>query len=137
MNFKSAKEIVKDLGEWETVNNIIEKIDIGSIGHFGGLISLRIVCKDIILGGYNNTQNLGYAVKILFELFETKDDDFTSVQALKNVPIRIIFEPNEMGQAYAVGHFMNDKFIKIDDLFGAGGSKSEQSRISPTGESSS
>lgn len=119
MDFKSAKEIEKDLGEWEIVNNIIEKIDIGSIEHFGGIISLRVICKDIMLGGYNNTKNLGCVLKKFMELFGKSYDDYLSIQSLENTPIRIIFENNEFnGKAYAVGHFMQDKFIKMSDLFG-------------------
>ena len=95
-------------------NNIINKLDIEIIAHFGNCVSLIMdcyCCRPLPL--YNSTANIGYIIKRLVEFLGIEEEDGLALSQIKNVPIRIVYDNNK---TVALGHFMKDKFITIEDL---------------------
>lgn len=91
-------------------NNIIERIDVNCIGHFGNTISFEIICKDCCpYSGYDNSENLGTIVKAFLELFDISEEDGIRLSKIKNIPCRIIINSNN--RICGFGHFMKDKFV--------------------------
>ena len=96
-------------------NNIIVGCSIRVIGHFGNIVSLNVYCKNVcIYSGYNNTENLGIIIKAFIELFELESDDGYDLKNFHDIPCRVIFE--NRNKAVGFGHFMNDKFVLVDDF---------------------
>lgn len=101
-------------------NNLIKNCDIVIIGHFGNVVSLDIMCSDVSLfSGYNNTQNIGWQIKALIELFElTEEDGYRLFTQLKDYPCRLIFEGDGGwgDKCIGFGHYMKDKFVYKKDF---------------------
>lgn len=100
-------------------NNIIKEVDVVVTGHFGNTVSLTMTCENICpIPLYNSTHNIGFILRALIEIFDKEDDNAVSVSDLCNTPIRLVFDSdNPWGsKAVAIGHFIKDRFILIDDL---------------------
>lgn len=100
-------------------NNIIDNVDVVVTGHFGNSVSLSMVCENICpIPLYNSTQNIGFILRALIELFDKEDDNSVSIKELKGTPIRLVFDSkNAWGsKAVAIGNFIKDRFILIEDL---------------------
>ena len=67
---------------------------------------------------WSSTANVGYILRALIEIFDKEDDSSVSINALKNTPIRIVYDADNKfgGHSVAIGHFMKDRFILVDDL---------------------
>lgn len=116
---KTEAELKSELGEMCIENNVIEGIDVVITGHFGNTVSLNMLCKNICpLGLYNSTHNIGYIIRALIEIFDKEDDNSVSIKRLENTPIRLVFKGNNTwgGKTVAIGHFMKDRFVLIDEL---------------------
>lgn len=100
-------------------NNVIKDIRVLVTGHFGNIVSIDMVCENICpIPLYNNIHNIGYIIRCLIELFDKENDDSVNLNELKDTPIRIVFDDKNPynGKAIAIGHFMSDRFIMIEDL---------------------
>ena len=111
---------VKNLG-YGVENNIIEKIDIKIIAHFGNIPCLNIVCENIVpYGHYNDIARMGFLLKAIVEFFEVDREDGVWLSSLRNIPCRLVFEgdgDNHWGEkAVGIGHYMKDKFILFEDF---------------------
>ena len=116
---KTETDLKKELGKCCVENNIIKNIDIVVTGHFGNSVSVQMLCDNICpLGLYNSTGNIGFILRALIEIFDKEDDNSVSIKALQGTPIRLVFNgDNSWGEkAVAIGHFMKDRFVMIDDL---------------------
>lgn len=118
--YRTEKEIREKIGECCIENNVIEDIDIVTIAHFGNTVSLDLLCYNIRpLPLYNSTHNIGYIVRALVILLGKEREDGINLTALKGTPIRIVF--NKGGRSVAIGHYMRDQFVLIEDLMKVGG----------------
>ena len=111
---------IKALG-YGVENNIIEKIDINIIAHFGNIPCLTIVCENIVpYGYYNDIARVGFLLKAIVEFFGVAREDGIWLSSLKNIPCRLIFEgdgDNHFGEkAVGIGHYVKDKFILFEDF---------------------
>lgn len=123
---KTVKDITKSLREIKSMghgvaNNIIERIDINIIAHFGNIPCLTIICENIVpYGHYNDIGRLGYLLKALVEFFGVEREDGVWLSSLKNIPCRLVFEgegETHWGEkAIGIGHYMKDKFILFEDF---------------------
>lgn len=116
---KTKEQIEKEYQEIHIENNIIKNVRIKVIGHFNNCICISIDCENIsLLNGYNNTSNIGYILRFLVEFFNKSDDNGVDINILCNTPIRLIFDSNDLfeGKCIAIGHFMEDKFVYLDDI---------------------
>lgn len=110
MKYKTAL----DFKEFTIENNIITKLDIDIIAHFGNTVSLVMDCRYCRpLPLYNSTANIGYVIRRLVEFLDIEREDGITLSQIKNIPIRIVYDGNK---TIAFGHFMDDKFITIEDL---------------------
>lgn len=109
---KTAKEI-EQMG-YKIENNIIEEININIIGHFCNAVCLEIFCSNVVpLGGYNNTQNNGYVIRAIIELFCVEKEDGLRITDVKNIPCRLVFKGCK---CVGFGHFMKDRFVITEDF---------------------
>lgn len=123
---KTVTDITKSLREIKAMghgveNNIIERIDVNIIAHFGNIPCLTIICKDITPYGYfNDIGRLGYLLKALVEFFGVDREDGVWLSDLKNIPCRLVFEGDGdthwQEKAIGIGHYMKDKFILFEDF---------------------
>ena len=115
---KTEKEIIADGNSIE--NNIIVGSDICCIGHFGNVVSLSIWTNNCSLFQvHNNTDNIGWQIKALVELFDLTEEDGFLLSKFKNIPCRIIIEGSNSwcgGKVIGFGHFMKDKFVYKEDF---------------------
>lgn len=116
-------EIFKTLGELPlgiVENNIIEKVNVNIIAHYGNLTSFEIRCKNITpYSGINNTKNLGYVIKTFTELMGLSREDGIRLDEIKDVPCRLLFDSiitSRGAKVVAIGNFMDNRFIQIKDL---------------------
>lgn len=114
-----TKSQIEEMG-YGIENNIIEKVDVNCIGHFGNCVTFEIQCKNVYaMCHYNNTANLGFIIKKFIELMGLTDDDGIRLSNIKNVPCRIVYEDPHCSygaRCVGIGHFMENKFVLIDDL---------------------
>ena len=122
---ENANNIIKTKSQIENMgygieNNIIERVDVNCIGHFGNLVTLQIVCKNVwAMSGYNNTANIGFIIKRLVELLDLTQEDGVRLSQIKDVPIRIVYSDSNCSfgsKCVGIGHFMKDRFVLIEDL---------------------
>lgn len=109
---------VRNLG-FGIQNNIIERVDVDIVGHFNNSTSLTVTCQDIIVTGYNNTQNLGYLIRAFVKLFNLDTDDDLYLSSIKNLPCRLVFDDAKCqwgSKCIGFGHFMDDKFVMINNF---------------------
>ena len=95
-------------GEYTIVNNMIDYVNIGVIGHFGNIPCFEIYCRNIVLySGHNNLPNLGYLIRAFVELFDLTEDDGLRLNYARDIPCRLVFKgkpPPWGGKAVAIGH---------------------------------
>ena len=116
---KTEADIKNAFGETCIENNIIKNIDVVVTGHFGNTVSVQMLCENICpLGLYNSTGNIGYILRALIDIFDKSDDNSVNIKALEGTPIRLVFDSVNSwgGKAVAIGHFMHDRFVMIDEL---------------------
>jgi len=103
-----------ELKDFTISNDYLESIDLEIIGHFGNVVSVRLLGNCWGTSPYVNTANAGFVVKALVELLDLEEEDGISLSKIKHVPIRTIFAGNEIK---GIGSFISDKFILLDHLF--------------------
>ena len=101
---------------YKITNEMIHGADLSVIGHFGNAVSINVwtgCC--CLLHDYNNTDNIGYIIKALVELFDLTDEDGYVFKNFKEIPCRII--SNGWGsKVVGFGHFMKNKFVYTDEF---------------------
>ena len=101
---------------YKITNEMIHGSDLSVIGHFGNAVSINVwtgCC--CLLHDYNNTDNIGYIIKALVELFDLTDEDGYVFKNFKEIPCRII--SNGWGsKVVGFGHFMKNKFVYTDEF---------------------
>ena len=114
---QTEQQIIDDGNSIE--NNIITGANIVCIGHFGNVVSLDIWASNCaIFHGYNNTDNIGWQIKALVELFDLTEEDGFKLTDFKNIPCRIITEGSGGwgSKIIGFGHFMKNKFVYKEDF---------------------
>lgn len=100
-------------------NNIIDYIDVNVIGHFNNCPTFEIICSNVTpFSGFNNTKNIGFLIKAFFKMFDLCEEDGISIDDIRRIPCRLIFE-KEGGwgsRCIGFGHFMKDKFVYSKDF---------------------
>ena len=118
-NIIKTKSQIEEMG-YGIENNIIEKVDVNCIGHFGNCVTFEIQCKNVYaMCHYNNTANLGFIIKKFIELMGLTDEDGIRLSNIKNIPCRIVYADPHCSygsRCVGIGHFMENKFVLIDDL---------------------
>ena len=97
-------------------NEMIRGADISVIGHFGNLVTLNVwtgCC--CLIQDRNNTENLGFLIKALVELFELTDEDGFVFSKMKDIPCRIVSD-GWGTKVIGFGHFMKDRFVYTKDF---------------------
>ena len=100
-------------------NNMIERVDINVIAHFGNCPCFEIMCKNVFpMSNYNTTKNLGYIVKAFIELFDLSEEDGIRIGKIKDLPCRLVFQGigGWGSRCIGFGHFMKDKFVLTEDF---------------------
>ena len=119
MTYEEAVRKEEDLVKPYTIaNNIITNFDINVVGHFGNVVCLEVMCHNCIPYGHaNNTKNVGYVLKALYELFNLSTDNGTRLSDIRNIPYRLVFKGTScLDPIVGIGNFMKDEFILFDDL---------------------
>ena len=110
---------LKELG-YGVQNNIIERVDINTISHFGNSACLEIMCSNICaMHGYNSTGNIGYLIRSFIELFDLIEEDGVYFSDIKNIPCRLVYDNPNLSwgsKCIGFGHFMKDKFVLTDEF---------------------
>ena len=106
-------------------NAMLEKVDFNIIGHFGNIPTFyaRVKLDGGMMqlgGGVNNISNAGVIMRALVELLGVQSEDGILMSDIKNVPIRVVFKGGLFGKAVAIGNYLEDKFILLDDLYKLG-----------------
>ena len=108
-----TKEEIEGMG-YKIENNIIESIDVRTIGHFNNITTLRLCLSNCTLLSDNNmTGILHLMIKNIIELFDLTDDDGIELSKIKKVPCRI---GQKDFKVKVIGNFMSDKFLVVQDL---------------------
>lgn len=112
-----TEQQIKDMG-YTIANNIIERVTVDTIAHFGNITSLEIYCQNVVpYSGYNNIGNLGYVIQAFVELMGISEEDGLRLDKITNVPCRIVYQGEGWGaKAVGIGNFMKDKFVLCKDL---------------------
>lgn len=117
--FKTEDEIRNSFGNVKIYNAIIQYIDLEIIGHFGNIVSLDMPIQynqctmTNPFNGMSSTLNCGVLIRTIFELLDIHEEDGIKLSNIKQRPCRIIISENN---TIAVGNFMNDKFLIIEDF---------------------
>lgn len=100
-------------------NQLITRVTVNIIAHFGNITSLEIYCGNIVpYKNRNNLNNIGFVIRQLVELLNLSKEDGLRLDEIRNVPCRLIYKENECGDKIyiGIGNFSKDKFILFEDL---------------------
>ena len=116
MKFLSLEEVEKRLNnDCYVQNDIVQEMHINFVWWKGGVVTISLFLKYFrVFSDCDVTKNIGYLIKTLFKLFEVKNTEKIDIFNLINIPVRVVI--NKEHCIVAIGHFMNDKFIFIEDL---------------------
>ena len=111
-----TEETLKELG-YRIENNIIEKIDVNIVGHFGNITTLEVFLKDCCLfSQYSLGRAFPYVIKSIIELLDLTDDNGIRLSKIKNIPVRLVIKGDGLGEAIGIGNFMKDEFVLVKDV---------------------
>lgn len=108
---KTEKQVL-EAGDYSIENNIITRLDLNCIGHFGNIIEFDIIfknCRISVGGGFN----IGQMLKALVEMLDLSEEDGLFMSKIKDVPCRIIIDDSCV---IGFGNFMKDKYVFADDF---------------------
>ena len=121
---EQIKEKESDFGLWIMRNDMIKKVEINSCEL--GILSLGI---DYVSGnqgvgyGHRSEVNIGFMILNLAKLLGLGCYNGDILEAMKGKPIRVLFKEDWGGSVVDctyIGHFMEDKFIKMSELIMVG-----------------
>ncbi len=113
-----TKAQIEEMGH-SIENNIIEKVTVNIIGHFGNCPCFEIQCNDVFpMHDYNTRQNLGYIMAAFVELFGVDEENGIRLEEIRNIPCRLVFEGagGWGSRCIGFGNFMKDKFVLTADF---------------------
>ena len=111
--FVTLRELEK-LG-YRVQNEMIKKIDISLLGHFGNIVTLEILTsRGFLFSGYNMTLCVGTVLQSLFELLDLSEEDGRRLSEIEDTPCRVVIDA-EMHRI-GIGHFIEDQFLLECDL---------------------
>jgi hypothetical protein len=122
-NFYTLGEIKKrepDFERWELRNDMIASIRICSCDH--GFLQLGVDYKSGKQGvgyGYRSEGNIGLMIQGIASLLGDKYINGDILKAMEGKPIRVLFKEDwggSVADCTYIGHFMEDKFIKMSEL---------------------
>ena len=99
----------------EARNDIIDSINIKICGHFGNAVQLLIDTKNYHFSNLNSTENIGYVIRFLIDLFDLSADNGVNINTLYFTPLRMVVDITTNAPV-AIGHFMKDEFIQVSDI---------------------
>jgi len=112
-----------DYDEYEVYNGMIKEFDIHICGHYGMVTSgIKIEYEDAegqinsfcFMHNYNMKKLIGELICVICDLTDKIEDDYISVgKSLKDVPIRILMNDNEV---CGIANFMKNKSFLIKDF---------------------
>lgn len=113
-----TKKQVEEMGH-SIENNVIERVDVNTVAHFGNLTCFEIICSNVCaMSNYNNIGNLGYIIRAFIELFDLSEEDGLRLSEIKSIPCRLIFEGRGGwgSRCIGFGHFMKNKFVLTEEF---------------------
>lgn len=126
-NFYTLSEIKQkepDFERWTLRNDMIASVRVCACDH--GFLQLGIDYKSGKQGvgyGYRSEGNIGLMIQGLASLLGVKYINGDILKAMGGKPIRVLFK-DDWGGSVAdctyIGHFMEDKFIKMSELIMVG-----------------
>lgn len=98
----------------EVKNNIISRVEINIIAHFGNSVSFELKGKlgGDILPTYNNMNNIGKVIRDFIVLFDLEREDGIELSTVRDLLIRCMYFNNTL---IAIGHFMEDSWLYVDE----------------------
>lgn len=117
---EQIKEKEIDFGLWKMRNDMIKKVEINSCEL--GILSLGIdyVSEKQGVGyGHRSEGNIGLMILNFAKLLGLGSYNGDILEAMKGKPIRVLFKEDWGGHVVDctyIGHFMEDKFIKMSEL---------------------
>ena len=113
-----------DIDKWRLRNDMIERVVVEMCDH--GFLSLGIDYKSGKQGvgyGYRSEGNIGLMILNLADVLGVGYINGDILANMKGKPIRVLFK-EDFGGSVAdctyIGHFMEDKFIKMSELIRVG-----------------
>lgn len=109
---------------WTLRNDMIASVRVYACDH--GFLQLGIDYKSGRQGvgyGYRSEGNIGLMIQGLASLFDVKYINGDILKAMEGKPIRVLFKEDPGGNVADctyIGHFMEDKFIKMSELIMVG-----------------
>lgn len=126
-NFYTLDEIKQrepDFERWSLRNDMIASVRAYACDH--GFLQLGIDYKSGKQGvgyGYRSEANIGLMIQGLASLFGVKYINGDILKAMEGEPIRVLFKEDwggSVADCTYIGHFMEDRFIKISELIMVG-----------------
>ena len=118
------KQKEPDFERWELRNDMIASVRVSACDH--GFLQLGIDYKSANQGvgyGYRSEANIGLMIQGLASLLGVKYINGDILKAMEGKPIRVLFKKDYGGcvaDCTYIGHFMDDKFIKMSELIMTG-----------------
>lgn len=110
--FVSEAEL-KKLG-YTYQNEMIKKIDINIIGHFGNVVTVEILATSgFVLHGYGMTRSVGLFLQALYALLDLEEEDGRLLSSVRNIPCRIVTDGTKR---IGIGNYIADKFLLECDV---------------------
>lgn len=113
-----------DFGKWELRNDMVKSVRVCSCDH--GFLQLGIDYKSGKQGvgyGYRSEGNIGLMIQGLASLLGVKYINGDILKEMEGTPIRVLFKQDFGGSVAGctyIGHFMDDKFLKMSELLMVG-----------------
>ena len=115
--YELSEKLNINLDELSFEDNILKKVNVYVIGHFGNCVSLNLECDFCHpIPFHNNTGNIGYLLSFLIEFFNKTNDNAQSIDVLNNTEVCLVFEENGNGKCVAIGNKQQTKFFIIKDF---------------------
>lgn len=118
------KQREPDFERWELRNDMIYSVRVCACDH--GFLQLGIDYRSGAQGvgyGYRSEANIGLMIQGLASLLGVKYINGDILKAMEGRPIRVLFKKDYGGRVADctyIGHFMEDKFIKMSELIMVG-----------------
>ena len=126
-NFYTLSEIKQrepDFERWSLRNDMVASVRVCACDH--GFLQLGIDYKSGKQGvgyGYRSEANIGLMIQGLASLLGVKYINGDILKAMEGMAIRVLFKEDWGGSVAGctyIGHFMEDKFIKMSELIMVG-----------------
>lgn len=120
----------RDFKEWELRNDMIAEVVVHCCDR--GFLSLGVEYESKAQGvgyGYRSEGNIGLMILELAKVAGVQYETGDILKNMKGRPIRVLFKFDVGGFAAActyIGHFMEDKFVKMSELVKVGILEDEQ-----------